>query len=125
MLVIDDVEGVRQSIKIHLRGAGYQVSTAGSYTEGMMMATRQLFDVILCDLKLPDKSGVEIIKDLKEQNITTPVVAVSGFIDAAMVNSAKAAGAVAYLPKPFLKSDLLALLAGVLQVEETGRSVDG
>lgn len=118
VLIIDDVEGVRRSVEIGLRGAGYEVTTAGTYTEGFGIATSQTFDIILCDLKLPDKSGVEIIKDLKENNINTPVVAISGFIDASMVQNAKAAGAVAYLPKPFLKGDLLMLMESIIPKEK-------
>lgn len=118
VLVIDDVEGVRRSIEIGLSSAGYKVTTAGTYTEGFGLATSQTFNIILCDLKLPDKSGVDIIKALKENNIETPVVVISGFIDATMVENAKAAGAVAYLPKPFLKGDLLMLLESIIPREE-------
>lgn len=118
VLVIDDVEGVRKSIEIGLRGAGYEVTSAGTYAEGFGLATSRPFDIILCDLKLPDKSGVDIIRDLKGNNIGTPVVAISGFIDAAIVKNAKAAGAVAYLPKPFLKNDLISLLQSILPAEK-------
>lgn len=114
VLVIDDVEGVRKSIQLGLRGLGYEVSTAGTYAEGLGLAASDSFDVILCDLKLPDKSGVEIIKALKESGLTTPVVAISGFIDGGIVRGAMDAGAVAYLPKPFSKGDLVALLASVI-----------
>jgi CheY-like chemotaxis protein len=114
VLVIDDVEGVRKSIQAGLRGSGYEVSTAGTYAEGLGLATSGSFDVILCDLKLPDKSGVEIIKELKDSGVTAPVVAISGFIDGGIVRDALNAGAVAYLPKPFSKGDLVALLAGVI-----------
>ena len=117
VLVIDDVEGVRKSIEIGLRSAGYEVTSAGTYAEGFGIATSRTFDIILCDLKLPDKSDVEIIRNLKENNIDTPVVAISGFIDAAMVKNAKEAGAVAYLPKPFLKGDLIMLLESIIPVE--------
>ncbi len=114
VLVIDDVEGVRKSIQAGLRGLGYEVSTAGTYAEGLSLASSGSFDVILCDLKLPDKSGVEIIKALKESGVTTPVIAISGFIDGRIVKDALSAGAVAYLPKPFSKGDLVALLASII-----------
>lgn len=114
VLVIDDAEGVRKSIQAGLPGSGYEVNTAGTYAEGLSLATSGSFDVILCDLKLPDKSGVEIIKALKESGITTPVVAISGFIDGRIVRDALSAGAVAYLPKPFTKGELVELLARVI-----------
>lgn len=114
VLVIDDVEGVRMSIKVGLRNTGYEVTTAESYAEGLGQALSGNFDLILCDLKLPDKSGVEIIKELKASGVVTPVIAISGFIDAAIVKDAEKAGAVAYLPKPFLKNQLIALLESIV-----------
>ena len=111
VLVIDDVEGVRRSIQVGLASAGYEVVTAGTYAEGLGLATTGVFDVILCDLKLPDKSGVDIIRSLKETGVVTPIVAISGFIDGAVVREAENSGAIAYLPKPFKKADLVSLLA--------------
>ncbi|MBI3582085.1 MAG: response regulator, partial [Nitrospinae bacterium] len=75
------------------------------------------FDLILCDLKLPDKAGVEIIKALKESGVTTPVISISGFIDGRIVKEALDAGAVAYLPKPFSKADLVELVARFMSSE--------
>lgn len=117
VLVIDDDKGVRKSIEIGLRGAGYSVTTAGTYEDGFGLATSQSFDIILCDLKLPDRSGIDVIKDLKKNNIAIPVVTISGFIDSTMVKDAKDAGAVAYLPKPFLKKQLLDLLKSIVPGE--------
>jgi DNA-binding response OmpR family regulator len=114
VLAIDDVEGVRKAIEMGLRNSGYDVTTAGTYADGIGLAVSRPFDIILCDLKLPDKSGVDIIKALRENKINTPVIAVSGFIDAATMKNALSAGAVAYLTKPFLKKDLIAILESVV-----------
>lgn len=114
ILVIDDDEGIRKTLKINLGKLGFDVELAATFSDGLILATLHKFDLALCDLKLPDNSGCEIIKTIKEKNINLPVVAISGFIDCKTVEDALAAGAVEYLAKPFKKEKLLAILESIL-----------
>ncbi len=117
ILVIDDEASIRQVLKIHLRAAGYVVEAASTAAEGLAVVSKEC-DLILCDLKLPDMEGAEVIGMLKERFPELPVVVVSGFIDPEVVDEAMARGVFEYLMKPFMKEDLLdvinrALAAGV------------
>lgn len=117
ILVIDDEAGIRRSLEIHLRGAGYDVCAADTYARGLGLALSGEIALIICDLKLPDKSGADIIRELKAQNANVPVVALSGFQDRHMIDEAKAAGAVEYLVKPCPRQTLLDTVRDVLSLE--------
>ena len=120
ILVIDDEAGIRRSLEIHLRGAGYEVCAADTFGGGIGQVLSGGFDLIICDLKLPDKSGIDIIRELKAQNANTPVVALSGFQDSHMIEQAKAAGAIEYLVKPCPRQTLLETVRRVLSLERAG-----
>jgi CheY-like chemotaxis protein len=113
ILVIDDDEGVRKVMSLHLNGSEYDVTTTGSYDEGLAIAVTGGYHLIFCDLKIADRSGLELIKILRETGKTAPIIAISGFIDSMKIEDALLAGASAYLSKPFTKSELLKTLADV------------
>lgn len=117
ILIIDDEAGIRRSLEIHLRGAGYDVCAADTYAKGLGLALSGEISLIICDLKLPDKSGAEIIRELKAHNASAPVVALSGFQDRQMIDDAKAAGAVEYLVKPCPRQTLLDTVRNILSLE--------
>jgi len=113
ILVIDDEESIRAVLEIHLRSAGYEVDTAATGREGIELALSGNPDLVICDLKLSDVMGLEIIKTLKEKK-DIPTIAVSGFIDEDLIKEARETGAADYLKKPFLKEELLSIVTGVL-----------
>jgi len=119
ILVIDDEAGIRRSLEIHLRGAGYDVRAAETFAGGLGLTLSGELDLIICDLKLPDKSGPDIIRELKAQNANVPVVALSGFQDSQMIDEVKAAGAIEYLVKPCPRQMLLDTVRHVLSLERT------
>jgi DNA-binding NtrC family response regulator len=119
ILVIDDEAGIRRSLEIHLRGAGYDVCAAETFAGGLGLTLSGELDLIICDLKLPDKSGIDIIRELKAQNANVPVVALSGFQDRQMIEEAKAAGAIEYLVKPCPRQRLLDTVRDVLSLGRT------
>lgn len=109
ILIIDDEAGIRQVLKIHLRGAGYEVETAGTAAEGLALITEE-YDLIICDLKLPDMDGLDVIRMIRERFAALPVIVVSGFIDPDVVDNAVSEGVFEYLMKPFMKDDLLEVI---------------
>lgn len=113
ILVIDDEAPIRNVLKIHLQNASYEVSTAATGKEGVELALSNEFDLILCDLKLPDMSGIDIIKTVRISNKTVPVLAISGFIDNDVIDEVNSIENVGYLSKPFLKEELLSALSDI------------
>src|SRR3972149_11319781 len=107
ILVIDDDDAVRESMQRMLRAAGYTVQTAASGEEGLAMARGGAFDVILSDMRMPGISGVDVLRQLREQRVDSSFIVMTGFgtVDTA-VESMKL-GAVEFVEKPFFRHELL------------------
>src|SRR5712692_5806019 len=103
ILVIDDDMMVRRSIEIILAEAGYAVSAADSGVEGLKMFSEQLPHLVITDIIMPDKDGVEVILELRKI-WPGPILAISGDGRTGRSGYLKAArrlGASATLAKPF------------------------
>jgi two-component system nitrogen regulation response regulator NtrX len=81
ILVIDDETGIREAIRMTLEYEGYKIDEARSGQEGLDKAARVPYDAILLDIKMPILDGIEVLENLREQRIMTPVVMVSGHGD--------------------------------------------
>ena len=68
VLIIDDEAEIRESLETLLELEGYQVTTAATGTEGTLRAGEGSYDVVLLDLALPDKSGMEVLADIRIHN---------------------------------------------------------
>ena len=101
---------IHRVLEAHLKGAGYELTMAESGVKGIEVAASGGFDLILCDLKLGDENGLDIIKTIKSAHRETPVIALSGLIGEDIVALAAEVGADGYLCKPFTKKALIALI---------------
>ena len=79
VLVIDDDPGTLVGYKGILRSAGFDVTTVDSGREGLARAQSDHLSVVLADLRLPDLSGLDILRKLRASRITVPFVIVTGF----------------------------------------------
>lgn len=114
ILTIDDHEMIREIMEIHLNDAGYCVTGAKNASQGIDLAASEDFDLVLCDLGLPDQSGLDLIRAIKALHADLPIVVVTGRLDEQIIEEAKAVGADGYLSKPFMKKDLLAVVRTTL-----------
>jgi CheY-like chemotaxis protein len=116
ILIVEDDELLRDAFKLLLEDAGYQVLEAGSAGEALRLATERLPALVVLDLGLPDRPGLDVVRamrqdpDLKE----TPVIALTGRVGERERNACLAAGCDRYLPKPVAPSDLLRELPTLL-----------
>ncbi len=103
ILVVDDHDYIRNLLVRLLNSQGYQVQVATGGREALDLLSRQSFDLVLLDLMMPDMNGIEILHQLRQQNIIyhTPVVVVSAVYDLDMVAQCIELGADDYLFKPF------------------------
>jgi DNA-binding NtrC family response regulator len=124
ILVIDDDEAVRESIGRMLRGVGYVVQPAGNGEEGVELARRGGFDVILSDLRMPGMSGIDVLRRLREVRVDAAFIVMTGFgsIDTA-VESMKL-GAVDFMQKPFFRDELLMRVRAAVERRQLARQVD-
>jgi CheY-like chemotaxis protein len=118
ILVVDDDDGVRGLLRMILTGVGHQVTEAGDGVEGIEAFRRQPSELVFCDLFMPNKEGLETIRELIRERADVPVIAMSGGGFAGTVNllpAARAFGAARLLPKPFDRNAVLAALADTLR----------
>ena len=101
LLVIDDEENMRHMLSKVLGKTGYNVETASNGHEGLKMIQNTDFEFILCDIKMPNMSGMDFLKAARDKIRTTTVIMMSayGTIDTAI--AAMKLGAYDYISKPF------------------------
>jgi DNA-binding response OmpR family regulator len=110
ILVIDDNDLVRASTRSILEAEGYAVEEAGDGDAGLARAKSYAPDLILTDIVMPNKEGIEMIRDLRGRGYLGPIIAMSGGgrLDATEVlDLAGKLGADACIAKPFKKAELL------------------
>ncbi len=119
ILVIDDEAQIRKLLEIILQNNDYQVRLASNAREGIMMAINHPPDMIILDLGLPDESGHNVLKRLREW-YTRPVIILSVQSDEADIVRALDNGANDYLIKPFRTGELLARIRSAIRSSATG-----
>src|SRR3954452_1339455 len=107
VLVVDDETGIREAIRMTLEYEGYRVDEARSGNEGLEKAEKTPYDAILLDIKMPVLDGMEVLENLKEMKIMTPVVMVSGHGDISTAVECTKRGAFDFLEKPLNREKLL------------------
>jgi two-component system KDP operon response regulator KdpE len=118
ILIIDDEPQIRKLLVITLGSNGFNIVEAETATEGMLEAANKSPDLILLDIGLPDKSGHDVLRNLREW-YTKPIIILSAQDNEEDIVSALERGANDYIAKPFRTSELLARLRSVLQKSST------
>jgi two-component system response regulator FixJ len=108
--IVDDDDGVRDSLQVFLEAAGYTVRGFASPQDFLTVAKTIDFGCVLVDLQMPGMDGLELKHRLNELNIKLPVVVVTGHGDIATAVEAMRAGAKDFIEKPFTDE---AILAGI------------
>lgn len=110
-LIIDDDPNVVELLESFFKQNGHEVLKSHSAEEGLKLFTIEEPDVIFLDIMLPDKNGIELLKEIKSMDRNMPVVMITGFKDAEKVVYAFREGAFDCLLKPinfdYLKNDIL------------------
>ena len=114
ILVVDDSPTNLLVFEHQLADFGFEVTTAGNGLEAVEMALSQSFDIILMDIVMPLMDGIEAIRRLRTENITVPVVALSGKNDPQDQEACLKSGFTAYLEKTFHEEELIDLLHQLL-----------
>src|SRR5438105_5799596 len=116
ILVIDDETAIREAIKMTLEYEGYKVDEARSGQDGLDKAGRTPYDAILLDIKMPVLDGIEVLENLKEQKIASPVIMVSGHGDVHTAVECTKRGAYDFLEKPLNRDKLLLTVRNAVRV---------
>lgn len=120
ILVIDDDPRVLFSLSRVLRNAGHQVTGAANGNEGLRVLKGTTPDLIITDIVMPEKEGLELIQELRLQRIAVPVIAISGggrIEGARYLELAQLLGADLTLAKPVTNAELLTAVTRILGPE--------
>ena len=116
ILHVDDHQDTRLMMAALLQERGYGVLTAGSLAEGLQLAREINFDLFILDVRLPDGTGVDLCRLLRQMHPRTPILYYSAYGDAAEVESALNTCGDAYLKKPVCIADIENLVAKLLGI---------
>ena len=122
--VVDDDEGIRNSLESLIRSVGLSVQTFASAQE-FLGTKRKAAGCLVLDVRLPGLSGLDLQSELVREEIHTPIVFITGHGDIPMSVRAMKAGAVEFLTKPFREEDLLDAIRQAIkrdQALQLGRS---
>lgn len=124
ILIIEDDNEVRDYLESVLTRAGYEVCSAANGMEGVQLFRRVPADLVITDIIMPEKDGIETILDLRHGNEKLKVIAISGGGRSEPENylhSARLLGADRTMKKPFTNQEMLAAVADLLSGQEKGR----
>ena len=105
--IIDDDEALCSSLADLMRSKGYRTESFASADALLTSPNLALFDVMIADVHMPGMSGLDLIRKLRELNVTTPVILITALPDRQLDNEAISVGAQTLLRKPFETKTLL------------------
>lgn len=120
IMVLDDVPDIRTSLRLGLQHAGYEVCEAADGEEGLALLAVRPVDVVIVDIFMPRKCGLETIQTIRREFPRTRIIAMSGGADEEGVDLlplARRIGASAFVKKPFRPEELLEAIQETLAVE--------
>jgi len=123
VLVVDDEETIRKFIKIQLVKEGYEVKEAADGEQAMMLLNKIQFDVLICDIMMPNKNGWEVLKEvrLNPETREIPVIVLTAKNEDDDMFKGYELGATYYITKPFTKSQLLLGLNTIFDRKKNSR----
>ncbi len=115
VLVVDDEKGIREFLYITLKKQGYEVTLASSGEEAVRLIDKNVFDLVLVDIKMPRGDGYSVLREVKAKSQETVVIMITAYGSLESAVQAMREGAFDYISKPFNVSELKALLKTALR----------
>ncbi|HET8580101.1 MAG TPA: sigma-54 dependent transcriptional regulator [Nitrospiraceae bacterium] len=115
ILIVDDERSMRDILSIMLKRAGYAVTVAEDGEEAIEQIGKEIFDLVITDLKMPKGSGLEVLKAVKAAAHETVVLMITAFASAESAVEAMKQGAYDYLTKPFQIDEVQLIIRNALE----------
>jgi len=115
ILVVDDERGMREFLNIMLQKEGYGVTSAGSGKEALEYISQKTFDIVITDIRMPDITGIDIIKTVKESTPETIVIMITAYASTETAVEAMKQGAYDYITKPFKIEEIKLIVRNALE----------
>ena len=110
VLIVDDTKNIRNLLTTCLEIEGYEATTATDGYQALILLNENQYDLAFIDIKMPEISGTEVLKKLREKGISTPVIIMTAFATVKNAIDCTNMGAVAYVQKPFSADKIRAVL---------------
>lgn len=107
LLIVDDEEDIRAILRATLFRYVGEIEEACDGEDASQKLKAQHFDLVISDVNMPRKSGLQLLKWIQEEKISTNVIMVSGYGDSGMMAEAKKYGAVDFLNKPWDRTEIV------------------
>ena len=117
ILIVDDDEVMQETLSDVLTKRGYEIFSVGSGNGALSMVRKNLIDLILLDMRLPDINGLEVLKKIKEFDTEILVIMMTAYSDVQTAVSAMKSGAYDYINKPFELEELKLLIEKGLETK--------
>ncbi len=124
ILVVDDEESVRTLLTDILELEGYHVETAATVPEALSKIGREVYDLVLTDLKIGPHSGMEIVKHVRSTSTETEVMMITGYATVETAVQAMKLGACDYITKPFQFEELTHRIRNALERKQLRKEVE-
>lgn len=123
--VIDDDEAVRDSLSFLLRSANLNAVTYKSATQFLELLGKDIDGCVITDVRMPDMSGLDLLRRLRSLSCTIPVIVITGHGDIQLAVEAMKAGAIDFLEKPFDDERVLSSVRSALEASRADREKTG
>lgn len=124
VLIVDDNNDLLATLQDALQAWGYRVQTAKSGAEALDLARTQVFDIVLCDIFMPEMGGIELLRQMKERDGAIDFVMITAYPDVPTAVETLKQGAYDYLQKPLLLDDLRAVVNRLVERRFLRREVE-
>jgi DNA-binding NtrC family response regulator len=111
ILVVDDEPEIREGLELLLGSEGYQVTVADCAEAALARLDERPFDALLLDVSLPDRNGIELLKDIRGRDPSVSIILITAYGSINMAREAFKSGALDYITKPWSNDELLAQVA--------------
>jgi two-component system cell cycle response regulator CtrA len=115
VLLVEDDHVIKTSIELILKNVGMVVDSTDLGEDGLEIGKLYDYDIILLDIMLPDMDGFEVLRRLRDAKVRTPVLILSGLVEAENKIKGLVSGADDYLTKPFNKEELVARIQAIVR----------
>ncbi len=107
ILIIDDEPKIRKVIVSQIKSGGKCAFEASNRHEAFKIIASENIDIVICDIKLEDDNGIEILREIRKSNPDLPVIMLTGYIDSENIDLSRKIGCTDILLKPVRKEKLI------------------
>jgi two-component system response regulator HydG len=125
ILIADDEVDICKLLSGFLQRKGFETETAFSGTRALEILTQSNFDLFICDFRLGDLDGIEVLTKVKRTNPQLPVIIITGYSDIRTAVNVIKAGALDYITKPLIPDDIYLTIKKALEKTEAGSTASG